>query len=94
MPSRRQLLQGLGAAGTVGLLGFLPEPVGAEPPPETKRVRLTNRPVLCEAPNYVAEELLQGEGSRTSSTSSGPSGPLRMRSRPAMLTSPCSSVRR
>jgi NitT/TauT family transport system substrate-binding protein len=62
MPSRRQLLQGLGAAGTVGLLGLLPERVGAEPPPETKRVRLTNRPSLCEAPNYVAEELLQGEG--------------------------------
>jgi NitT/TauT family transport system substrate-binding protein len=62
MPSRRQLLQGLGAAGTVGLLGLLPESVGAEPPPETKRVRLTNRPSLCEAPNYVAEELLQGEG--------------------------------
>ena len=62
MPSRRQLLQGLGAAGTVGLLGLLPERVGAEPPPETKRVRLTNRPSLCEAPNYVAEELLRGEG--------------------------------
>jgi len=62
MPSRRQLLQGLGAAGTVGLLGLLPERAGAEPPPETKRVRLTNRPSLCEAPNYVAEELLRGEG--------------------------------
>ena len=62
MPSRRQLLQGLGAAGTVGFLGLLPDRVAAEPPPETKRVRLTNRPVLCEAPNYVAEELLQGEG--------------------------------
>lgn len=33
-----------------------------EPPPETKRIRPANRSVLCEAPQYVAEELLQGEG--------------------------------
>jgi NitT/TauT family transport system substrate-binding protein len=62
MPSRRQLLQGLGAAGTVGLLGLLPERVGAEPPPETKRIRVLNRPSLCDAPQFVAEELLQSEG--------------------------------
>jgi len=62
MPSRRQLLQGLGAAGTVGLLGLLPERVGAQPPPETKRIRVLNRPSLCDAPQFVAEELLQGEG--------------------------------
>jgi NitT/TauT family transport system substrate-binding protein len=29
---------------------------------ETTRVRLTQRPTLCEAPNYVAEALLRGEG--------------------------------
>ncbi|MEK6838945.1 MAG: twin-arginine translocation signal domain-containing protein, partial [Candidatus Thermoplasmatota archaeon] len=62
MASRRDVLRGLGVAGAAGLLDFWPEPVAAEPPPETKRVRLTNRPALCEAPNYVAEELLQGEG--------------------------------
>ena len=62
MPSRRDFLRGLGVAGATGLLGVRPVSVAAEPPPETKRIRLTNRPSLCEAPQYVAEELLQGEG--------------------------------
>src|SRR5881397_4041790 len=62
MASRRQLLQGLGAAGTVGLLGLLPERVGAEPPPETKRIRVLNRPAPYRAPQFRAGELLQGEG--------------------------------
>ena len=61
MMRRRDLLRGLGAAGTVGMLGARPS-LAAEPAPETKRIRLIHRPSLCEAPNYVAEELLQGEG--------------------------------
>jgi NitT/TauT family transport system substrate-binding protein len=59
---RRAFLGGLTMAGTAGLLGMRPEPVAAEPPPETKRVRLLHRPSLCDAPQFVAEELLQGEG--------------------------------
>ena len=62
MPSRRAFLRGLSAIGTTGMLGVRPGRVEAEPPPETKRIRLIHRPSLCEAPNYVAEELLQAEG--------------------------------
>jgi NitT/TauT family transport system substrate-binding protein len=46
----------------VGLLGLRPGPVAAEPPPETARLRLVRRPGICVAPEYVAEELLHGEG--------------------------------
>ena len=59
---RREFVHGLTMTGTAALLGGLPAPASAEPPPETTRVRLTHRPVLCEAPNYVAEELLRAEG--------------------------------
>jgi NitT/TauT family transport system substrate-binding protein len=49
-------------AGTAGLLGMHPRPVAAEPPPETTRIRLARVPAICVAPEYVAEELLYGEG--------------------------------
>jgi NitT/TauT family transport system substrate-binding protein len=35
---------------------------GAEPPPETARIRLTQDPAICLAPQYLAEELLHLEG--------------------------------
>ena len=60
--SRRRFLGGLTLAGTAGLLGLHPGPVAAEPQPETTRLRLVRRPAICVAPEYVAEELLQGEG--------------------------------
>jgi NitT/TauT family transport system substrate-binding protein len=59
--SRREFVSGLAVSAGAGLLGIRPAVAGAEPP-ETTRIRLINRPVLCEAPNYVAEELLRGEG--------------------------------
>ncbi|HEU5304005.1 MAG TPA: twin-arginine translocation signal domain-containing protein [Gemmatimonadales bacterium] len=59
---RREFLHGLTAAGASTVLGGSPAASAVEPPLETTRVRLTHRPVLCEAPNYVAEELLRGEG--------------------------------
>jgi NitT/TauT family transport system substrate-binding protein len=50
--------------GAVGLLG-LPSPrIAAEPPPETTTLRLTTTPAVCLAPQYVATELLRGEGFR------------------------------
>jgi NitT/TauT family transport system substrate-binding protein len=49
-------------AGPVGLLGVYHRPVAAEPPPETTRLRLVQTPSMCQAPQYVAEELLRGEG--------------------------------
>jgi NitT/TauT family transport system substrate-binding protein len=60
--TRRRFLDGLTVAGTVGLLGLLPRPVAAEPPPETTTIRWLQGPALCVAPYYIAEELLQGEG--------------------------------
>src|SRR5687768_17538077 len=60
MIGRRTFVHG---AAAVGLTGLLRVPTAeAEAPPETTRIRLTQRPSLCEAPNYVAEELLRGEG--------------------------------
>ena len=62
MIRRRDFLKGAAGIGTATLLGIPARSSGAEPPPETKRIRLPNRPSLCEAPGYVAEELLRGEG--------------------------------
>jgi NitT/TauT family transport system substrate-binding protein len=60
--SRRSFLGGLTFAGTAGLLGFLPRPAAAEPPPETTSIRVHHSLSLCIAPLYVAEELLRAEG--------------------------------
>jgi NitT/TauT family transport system substrate-binding protein len=49
-------------AGTVGFLAVRAAPVGAEPPPETPRLRLYKFPGICLAPQYVAESLLRAEG--------------------------------
>src|SRR5262249_44482963 len=46
----------------VGLLGYDMKPAGAEPPPETTKLRLTTAPVLCTVPIRLAEELLRLEG--------------------------------
>lgn len=60
---RREFVKGLAAlAGSAGLLGYDPRPAAAEPPPETTRIRLAQIPGICIAPQYVAEELLRGEG--------------------------------
>jgi NitT/TauT family transport system substrate-binding protein len=53
---------GLTLAGTAGLLGLKPDPLAAEPPPETTRIRLHRVPGICIAPQYLAEELLKAEG--------------------------------
>ena len=60
--SRREFLGGLTLTGTAGLLGLQPGPVAAEPPPETTKLTLVQISGLCVAPQYVAEELLWGEG--------------------------------
>jgi len=49
-------------AGAGALLGLRPELCAAEPPPETTTLRLTRRPALCGAPEYLAEEFLSHEG--------------------------------
>jgi NitT/TauT family transport system substrate-binding protein len=50
-----------GAAGAACLLAA-PRLLAAEPPPETKRIRLVHSPAICLAPQYLAEELLRLEG--------------------------------
>jgi NitT/TauT family transport system substrate-binding protein len=62
MITRRDFARTLTVAGTSSLLGLRPVSAVAEAPPETKRIRLPNRPSMCEAPGYVAEELLRAEG--------------------------------
>jgi hypothetical protein len=60
---RREFMRGLGAlAGSAGLLGYDLRPAAAEPSPETTRLRLMRKPSICEAAEYVAEDLLKGEG--------------------------------
>lgn len=63
--SRREFLGGVTLAGTAGFLGLHSRLVGTEPPPETPTLKLSarRRPgSTCQAPMYVTEELLRGEG--------------------------------
>ena len=60
--SRRAFMTGLTLVGSAGWLGVRPEPVGADPPPETTTLKLVQFPIACFAPYYLAEELLRGEG--------------------------------
>src|SRR5215510_2496209 len=60
--SRRKFLAGLGLAGTAGVLSLPLRRAAAEPPPETTTLRLVRNPAICVAAEYVAEELLHGEG--------------------------------
>jgi NitT/TauT family transport system substrate-binding protein len=59
--SRRESLKGLSALTLgFGLIGT--RAVAAEPPPETRRIRLVKFPSVCQAPVFVAEALLRAEG--------------------------------
>jgi hypothetical protein len=58
---RRDFLRGASSLGAAALLG-LPAPVSAEPPPETKKIRLVDAASMCLAPQYIAEDLLRAEG--------------------------------
>jgi NitT/TauT family transport system substrate-binding protein len=62
--TRRQLLAGLSAAGAAGLLGAGPA-LADEAPPEVTTIRIRRETVdnsICNAPDFVAEELLRAEG--------------------------------
>ncbi len=59
--SRRMFLTGAAAVGATAVIGSPGRP-GAEPPPETKKLRLVHAPILCLAPQYLAEDLLRVEG--------------------------------
>jgi NitT/TauT family transport system substrate-binding protein len=63
--SRREFLAKATLAGAAGIFGVKPNSIAAEPPPETTRIRLQQvAGGVCIAPQYVAKELLTGEGFR------------------------------
>jgi NitT/TauT family transport system substrate-binding protein len=53
---------GVGLAGVGAFLGGSGQSFAAEPPPEITAIRLAKVSISCVAPQYVAEELLRGEG--------------------------------
>ena len=59
---RRNFVKGVAAlAGAAGLSAYL-RSAAAEPPPETTRIRLIRTPIICAAPQLIAEQLLRSEG--------------------------------
>ena len=60
--SRREFLSTAALAGTGALFGSPFASLAAEPPPETTKLRLVQQASLCRAPEYMAEEILRGEG--------------------------------
>jgi NitT/TauT family transport system substrate-binding protein len=58
--TRRQFLTGLSLAGGAGLLRS--PAIAAEERLETTSVRFMRIPIICHAPQFVAEELLHAEG--------------------------------
>jgi len=62
--SRREFLSGLAVTGTAAMLGWRPGlgMAAAEPPPETRTLRLRVWKPACWAPFHVAEPLLREEG--------------------------------
>jgi NitT/TauT family transport system substrate-binding protein len=63
MWTRREMLRRLSAASCAGLFGLGARPAAAaEPPPETRTIRVNDVPVLCVAPQHVAEAFLRMEG--------------------------------
>jgi NitT/TauT family transport system substrate-binding protein len=59
---RRQFIRNAAMVGACTAFGFGSRVFAAEPPPETRRIRLGKAPSACLAPQYVAEELLRAEG--------------------------------
>ena len=60
--TRRHFLSATALAGTGALLRSIPQASATEPPPETPRIKLVQTFSMCEAPQFVAEELLRVEG--------------------------------
>jgi NitT/TauT family transport system substrate-binding protein len=59
--SRRRFLGGFALAGAAGLLDVGPGST-AEPSPETTTLRVARTSSICQAPQYIAEVLLEAEG--------------------------------
>src|SRR5262249_49934083 len=60
---RREFLAKATLAGAAGIFGRRSNSIAAEPPPETTRLKIADLDRgICPAPQYVAEDLLRGEG--------------------------------
>jgi NitT/TauT family transport system substrate-binding protein len=59
--SRRDFLAGLSAAGAASLVGGRGS-FADEPPPETAVIRLLGDSSICQAPEYIVDDLLHAEG--------------------------------
>src|SRR5262245_20587032 len=59
--NRRDFLASVSLAGAASLLGRGGS-VAQEAPPETTTVRIPTGPLICNAPVYIADELLRAEG--------------------------------
>jgi NitT/TauT family transport system substrate-binding protein len=62
MISRREFVRDMALAGAASALGIWSGVAAAEPPPETKRLRIAEIPSVCRSPEWVAEELFKAEG--------------------------------
>jgi NitT/TauT family transport system substrate-binding protein len=60
--NRRAIVRALAAAGAAGLAPALARAAAPEPPPETTTLRVVKFPSICQAPLFIAEELLRAEG--------------------------------
>jgi NitT/TauT family transport system substrate-binding protein len=61
--TRRELLERVTLAGSAALLDLgRPGAARAEPPPEMTTLKIAQFGSLCVTPQYVAQELLRGEG--------------------------------
>jgi NitT/TauT family transport system substrate-binding protein len=60
--NRRDFLTRMAAAGASAVFGFPSDDFAAEPPPETTKLRLIQAPTICQAAQFLAEELLRDEG--------------------------------
>src|SRR6516165_2042021 len=61
MYTRRRFLTTLSLTGAAGLLGARPG-LAEKGPPETTSVRFMRIPIICHAPQFIAEDLLRAEG--------------------------------
>ncbi|HZM46084.1 MAG TPA: ABC transporter substrate-binding protein [Burkholderiales bacterium] len=75
--SRREFVSSA-LAGTA-FLGMGGGAAGAEPPPETTRLRLLKTGSICWAPQYIAEDLLRAEGFTDVSYVDMPTGAVSVR---------------
>jgi NitT/TauT family transport system substrate-binding protein len=62
MMPRRAFLESAVSVGAGAFFGLRAARAAAEAPPETTRIRLAKYPALCTGPQFIAEQLLRGEG--------------------------------